>query len=423
MMVSGMGRGVFGKLALASLLASVGCSSAELEPQGGAPRTPLTPSAAPSTAPRPTASATFPIPVPSTPPSPAELYLDSAPACTGLSPTAPGLELERGCAGLACVGMTYQEIVAVAGEPAGCDALERFTWCRWPAGLLLGFHDLDEDGEPDPALGAQHLSVEPPFAGLSAEGLGLGVSLRCFEEVYGAPWDSYVEGSYARMAFFEWGRWDFAVSEYSAFGLPLSGRAGSISLFSQGQRLACRTSDTCPKERPKCATVRGSTGHLPTCLPLLGEKMEGEACSNPTNEAGIDDCAPGLRCSSGACYRVCEGLGTCLDGEECLPLRSDSTFGTCRPACEGALIQGACPAGTTCIPRRSFGTDVLACWPAGTAELGSSCAENLCTEGLWCLTDAELGVVCRQPCDAEHPCAAGICEPTELRGAWGLCSR
>jgi hypothetical protein len=134
-----------------------------------------------------------------------EVTLDDVLAALWPCTARPGdgeLDLGRGCAGTVCAGMTYDELVAELGDAEVCDALTfafggysfSYVDCAWPNGLGGQFDDLDEDGLPDPDSTTFVLSVDPPYAGTTAEGYGLGSEMSCFLQEGDPDYVAFEEG-------------------------------------------------------------------------------------------------------------------------------------------------------------------------------------------------------------------------------------
>lgn len=120
-----------------------------------------------------------------------QALLDALPAWE-LAASSDQLDFAAGCAEGVCAGMTYPEIVAATGaegdcESSGLGADSEFR-CTWRGGSIETIHaDADADGKPDPDDVANVVFVRGDSAGADAQGLGLGISLRCYLEVLGSP--------------------------------------------------------------------------------------------------------------------------------------------------------------------------------------------------------------------------------------------
>lgn len=128
----------------------------------------------------------------STTDEPAELedVLDTLPRCRDDGNGDGDLDLVRGCAGGVCAGDDVEVVLAVHGEPLGCESTYfesdgyRFGQldCSWGDGIGASFGDDDFDGIPDPGRPAIALDLRAPYAGTTSDGLGLGDEVSCFVE-------------------------------------------------------------------------------------------------------------------------------------------------------------------------------------------------------------------------------------------------
>ncbi|MDP2308345.1 MAG: hypothetical protein Q8P18_20165 [Pseudomonadota bacterium] len=122
--------------------------------------------------------------------SPSGLAIEGAdllPACDYAEP-GDRLQFAAGCADGACDGMLYDDVVAVLGAAEECTDSTSYTFCYWAdGGIHSFFDDADDDQVPDAGATTHGIFLEEPWDGTSEDGLGLGVSLGCFLEVYGVP--------------------------------------------------------------------------------------------------------------------------------------------------------------------------------------------------------------------------------------------
>ena len=111
-----------------------------------------------------------------------EQLVSALPSCT-FKPANGRLDLERGCADGLCLDMPTERAVQ---PPFACKASKRAQkpMCDDDAGRRF-WDERESETRPQSTLGQVYLS--PPYDGTSADGLGLGVSLACFLEVYGTP--------------------------------------------------------------------------------------------------------------------------------------------------------------------------------------------------------------------------------------------
>ncbi len=103
-----------------------------------------------------------------------------------LLPVGDEIEVSSGCSEGACADATYDSFNAALGETGECDSLEGYAFCDWRDGLLGSFFD-DNDGDdvPDDGAGAAGVFLDSGYAGASADGLGVDISLQCWIDVYG----------------------------------------------------------------------------------------------------------------------------------------------------------------------------------------------------------------------------------------------
>lgn len=120
-----------------------------------------------------------------------QALLDALPACELAAPS-DQLDFAAGCVEGVCAGMTYPEIVAATGAEGDCEAsglgADADFHCTWRGGGIKTIHaDADADGKPDPGDAANVVFVQGDYAGADAQGVGLGMSLRCYLEALGSP--------------------------------------------------------------------------------------------------------------------------------------------------------------------------------------------------------------------------------------------
>lgn len=158
--------------------------------------------------------------------------LEGLPACAPAE--GEGLDLEAGCVGEACLGMSRAAVEEELGAPDGCEALIFDIACSWMDDAVgFTFGDEDEDGEADAGELAVSLSVELGYEGAD-EGLGPDASMRCFYDAWGEPRSAWFEdwGQGLRPILLGWAGisvWDFQSNDGLAFGPD--GKADSLSVY------------------------------------------------------------------------------------------------------------------------------------------------------------------------------------------------
>lgn len=162
-------------------------------------------------------------------------------------------------------------------------------------------------------------------------------------------------------------------------------------------------SDSCPANQYCELIGANNTGCVPegnvpvngSCGP--GQCMRGGVCINIG--------------SGGTCYEPCNtATGLCSTGAmRCLGLQ-DLSFGICPAVCD--VFQVNCPQTDSCQPYNDI--SIAGCLPSESGSAGQPCS-NTCARGNICVNQ-----VCRVPCDANNPCATGMCD-TSGGGPFGIC--
>lgn len=163
--------------------------------------------------------------------------VNALPACVPAAPGA-GLDTRRHCADGACVGATAAEISEALGESPTCAPYlepqyqETYADCTWPSGVSETFEDFDADGVPDAGAVANLLVLEAPYAGRTADGLGLDAGLRCFVDAWGNPTGATLvhDGVSWVLASLAWSDVGASVGQDSAEG-PIDGTPSWLSLY------------------------------------------------------------------------------------------------------------------------------------------------------------------------------------------------
>lgn len=116
----------------------------------------------------------------------AESLFDSLEACE-VDEGDGELNFHLGCAGDACAGQDFAEWVEVLGDPECIGQSGGKLECDW-GGRVAILDDENEDGLVD-YWGEQirYFYVRAPYAGSSAEGLGIGTIPTCFVDALGPP--------------------------------------------------------------------------------------------------------------------------------------------------------------------------------------------------------------------------------------------
>ena len=108
----------------------------------------------------------------------------------GLPPcelAAPGNRLDpaRGCADGACSDTPYGDWVAALGQPDECTSGDGYAFCDWQGGAIdTFFDDNDNDTVPDDGALSAGVFLNGGWSGASSDGLALGISMRCWLEVW-----------------------------------------------------------------------------------------------------------------------------------------------------------------------------------------------------------------------------------------------
>lgn len=192
----------------------------------------------------------------------------------------------------------------------------------------------------------------------------------------------------------------------------------------------------------KCEIDYATQPELPAkCVAPLGDAKAGEACTRPTNQAGIDTCAdaycsmiehPRADPQERSCRSFCNSNAMCGDGAFCSRLNVPKggvnapmppgvrMLGLCVKQCD-LWAPDPCAPDTRCVPvydvENTQGKTL--CIGYGKAQQGDACsAPEDCDLGLMC-----FGQVCQPDCNDKHPtcpngmtCAAngaaiGMCKP------------
>ncbi len=151
----------------------------------------------------------------------------------------------------------------------------------------------------------------------------------------------------------------------------------------------------------------GASWDANTCVPVIGEKAPGEACTLDSLESGIDDCGPDSYCFFGTCTAFCGGdpqLPTCALGSTCL-IANNGSLNLCMSECD-PLLQD-CAAGSSCV----YAMNTFMCIPQSEqiSDPGDPCESlNDCASGSVCVGPEMVpGCVgpgcCTSFCDVDGP--------------------
>lgn len=113
------------------------------------------------------------------------------PECEPLSPS-DRLDLAAGCADGLCAKDSFTQMNAASGTEGSCDESfldDDYLYCNWGGEVFAFFDDANNDGVPDAEDTALGIYIHDEYDGSDADGLGIGVSLRCFLDVYPDPDD------------------------------------------------------------------------------------------------------------------------------------------------------------------------------------------------------------------------------------------
>lgn len=183
----------------------------------------------------------------------------------------------------------------------------------------------------------------------------------------------------------------------------------------------------------------GNQGFVGVCFEggqrQLGQNCAGGAFPWPQRPETNTRCVGGLWCHEGVCRQLCSvrdlaGRPTCGASEHCAdaqPRGQVNDVGVCMPGTRCLVMQGRCPAGTTCRPDST--TSMVGGCEDGVdtpIAVGEACVlpaagdPNPCTDGAGCwldFRDRESGARCMSYCDLQAPeCTRGTtCRPLDAR--------
>ncbi len=147
-----------------------------------------------------------------------------------------------------------------------------------------------------------------------------------------------------------------------------------VGFLSSGLLLSCSESTSCAEGEATCGNL---------CVDTQSDVEHCGGCGRA--------CAPGERCSAGACALTCGGSTPTVCGDACVDTRRDRLHcGSCATACA---------AGEICLD----GHCELSCGGSTPTRCGDACVDTL--------TDREFCGDCETACDPGEVCSAGICAP------------
>ena len=129
-------------------------------------------------------------PAPDPEPASATDAIEALAPCVSIADPDGSVDLDGGCVDDACAGATFAQIDAALEGDAGCATAswsEEWVYCTWPAQVEGLFPDFDRDGVGDPDGRTDWIHLRPGFAGATPEGVGVGVSPRCWVDLLGVP--------------------------------------------------------------------------------------------------------------------------------------------------------------------------------------------------------------------------------------------
>lgn len=129
----------------------------------------------------------YPPPPDPDPPTFSEAF-ESLPPCAAQK-SGIEIDLPGGCIEGGCAQSDYASFESALGLDVDCGANDFGEWdCLWPQGIAALFPPAETDsGGPSDSSITAYVRARNTYEGASADGLGIGVSLRCFTEALGNP--------------------------------------------------------------------------------------------------------------------------------------------------------------------------------------------------------------------------------------------
>ena len=152
-------------------------------------------------------------------------------------------------------------------------------------------------------------------------------------------------------------------------GTPDAGVCAEMPCRLAPVQCGCPTGEACYLS--STGAFCGSAGTIP----------EGGACT------GAADCAPGMVCAGGLCYRTCDDETDCPGrGSDCILTATGDTDSVdiCSIPCEPVTGSG-CPSGFACRVRSVGSQYFTDCVNEGAVPPGGDCSSGSCTAGYTCV--------------------------------------
>ncbi|MEQ1507389.1 MAG: hypothetical protein ABMB14_34490 [Myxococcota bacterium] len=128
-------------------------------------------------------------PPPDPAPPTANDVLEALGPCVPFKPS-DEIDLVGGCIEGACAGATFDTVSAALGSavgPTDCEVIDGLWYCHWDQAIDVAFPLTDDDGPDAPIDGSRASFVRGTtrYAGATVDGLGVGISPRCWVDALG----------------------------------------------------------------------------------------------------------------------------------------------------------------------------------------------------------------------------------------------